>query len=153
MRIIAIDPGYDRLGVAIMEKDELIFSTCIETKQSDPFHERLLSIGECVRGLINDYQPQVCAIEELFFAKNVKTALQVASARGTLIYVAKSEGLQVYEYTPNQIKIAVTGYGSASKADIQNFIPKIIKIEGGKKRDDEIDAIAVGITFFARERF
>ena len=158
MRIIAIDPGYDRMGVAILEKldgdkEKIIFSTCIETSGETEFADRLLSIGESVENLIVDYSPIAMAIEDLFFAKNTKTALRVASARGSIIYIAKKNNIPVYEYKPNEIKIAVTGYGNANKSEIQEFIPKIIKIEKEKMLDDEIDAIAVGLTFFAREKF
>lgn len=153
MRIIAIDPGYERLGIAILEKnqakEELIFSECFKTSSKLPHAERLKLIGEEIEKIIKKFQPEMLAVETLFFAKNQKTAIQVSEARGTILYVASRNNLSVKELMPNQIKIAVTGYGASDKKGIIAMVPKLIKIDKEIRYDDEYDAIAVGLTFFA----
>ncbi len=156
MRIIAIDPGYDRIGVAILEKGEsenLIFSECIFTDRTRSVGERIFSAVERVGELIREYEVEVFVIEELFFAKNTKTALTVAEARGALIYRALKEGLPVYQLTPNQVKLAITGNGNASKRDLFFFLKRAFPLPDKQFIDDEIDAIAIGISFFSYERF
>ena len=92
------------------------------------------------------------ALEEIFFEKNAKTAMQVAEVRGALIYIAAAQGLKIYHYTPGEVKIAVTGYGGSDKRAIAAMVPKLLRLPGGKKLDDELDAIAVGITCLASIR-
>ncbi|MFT6361350.1 MAG: crossover junction endodeoxyribonuclease RuvC [Candidatus Paceibacteria bacterium] len=153
MKVLAIDPGYDRLGLAIIEKkigkEELIYSECFQTESTDIFHTRLGMIGSRVRELVKTYTPDALAIEDLFFAKNTKTALKVSESRGVVIFQAVDAGLPVYEYTPNQIKVAVTGYGKATKREVHIMVNKLIHLDDKKRLDDEIDAIATGLTFFA----
>lgn len=155
MLVLSVDPGYDRLGLALVQKkdaqskEELIFSECFQTSSRDVFNDRLYAIGERVDFLIKKYRPEFLIIESLFFSKNTKTALKVAEARGVIIFQAKNNDLQVYEYTPNQIKLAVTGYGSAVKKDLDFMVSKLIHLEEKKYIDDEMDAIATGLTFFA----
>ena len=119
MRVLAIDPGYDRLGVAVMElidgKEKLLFSTCLETIRTDALPERLHTLGTAITKLIKEYKPDTMAIETLFFNKNIKTAIGVAQARGMLLYLAKESHCTVYEFGPQEIKVAVTGYGNAAK--------------------------------------
>ena len=158
MKIISIDPGYERVGIAIIEKtckqkDELIYSNCFKTKANIPFHERLKSIGIEVEKIIKKYKPEALAIEKLYFETNQKTAMGVSEARGVIIYVASKNNLSIYEYTPPQIKVAVTGYGKASKQMIMSMVPKLIDIKEEIKSDDEIDAIAIGLTSLACEKF
>jgi len=154
MKIIAIDPGYERLGVAILEKvsdqkEVLLFSDCIQTDKKLDHPERIFQIISELEKIIKKHGPKFLAIEKLFFSKNQKTALLVSEVRGAVIGLSKMLGLKVHEYTPNQIKVAVTGYGSSDKKTIINFLPKIIKIDKKIKHDDEYDAIATGLTFFA----
>src|SRR5581483_1009955 len=116
MRIIAIDPGYERLGLAILEKEKgqkeiLIFSECFKTSSKLSHHERLNLIGGRISEIIKKYQPKALATEKLFFAKNQKTALLVSEARGVILYTGNSLGLEIFEYLPAEIKIAITGYG------------------------------------------
>jgi crossover junction endodeoxyribonuclease RuvC len=158
MKIIAIDPGYERLGVAILEKiagqkEILLFSECLQTDKKLTHADRLFQIKSSLEKIIDKHKPTHLATEQLFFSKNVKTALLVAEARGTILSTAKSKGLEVAEFTPNAIKVAVTGYGKSDKKTIINFLPKLIKIEKKIKHDDEFDAIAIGLTFFATEKF
>ena len=156
MKVLAIDPGYDRLGIAIIEKEggreKLVYSECYQTQTTDTFHTRLALVGQRVRELIKEYSPNALAIEDLFFAKNTKTALKVGESRGVVIFQAVDACVPVYEYTPNQIKVAVTGYGRASKADVHRMVEKLINLKTKSRFDDEIDAIATGLTFFATHK-
>jgi crossover junction endodeoxyribonuclease RuvC len=154
MKIIAIDPGYERLGVAIIEKvagqkEVLLFSDCLQTDKKFDHSERLFQIKTGLDEIIKKHKPEFLAIEKLFFSKNQKTAMLVAEARGAILVTGKSHGLEIHEFTPNAIKVAVTGYGKSDKKTIINFLPKIIEIKKTIKHDDEFDAIATGITFFA----
>ncbi|MBA3550866.1 crossover junction endodeoxyribonuclease RuvC [Patescibacteria group bacterium] len=157
MRILAIDPGYERLGVAILEKissqkEILIYSDCFFTPKTKAHHERLAMVAIEVSRIIEEYKPTALSIETLFFSKNVKTALLVAEARGVVLAEASRNGLKVHEYNPADIKIAVTGYGKSDKQNIIDMVPKLIKISKKITYDDEYDAIAAGITFFATEK-
>ena len=153
MRVIALDPGYDRLGVAVMENtggiETLLFSTCIESNRQDELPERLLTIGTEFERLLREYKPDTMGIETLFFNKNVKTAIGVAQARGALIYLAKQAGCTVYEFGPQEIKSAVTGYGKSDKQGVIDMIMRLVKNAPEKALDDEYDAIAVGVTCLA----
>lgn len=158
MIIIAIDPGYERLGIAVLEKNSreketLLYSDCFKTSPKIPHSERLGLIGAEIERVIAEYKPQTLAIETLFFSTNTKTAITVAEARGVILYQAAKHGLAVYEYGPGQIKVAVTGYGKSDKDQMIAMIPRLILIEKNIKHDDEYDAIAVGLTCFASERF
>ncbi len=157
MRIISIDPGYERLGIAIIDKElhqkeKLVFSECFKTNKKDPHGLRLAQIGTRIKELIIEYNPSNLAIEGLFFNNNQKTAILVAESRGVVLSECVQAGMNVYEYTPPQIKLAVTGYGKSDKNAIIKMIPLIIKINKEIKHDDEFDAIAVGLTFFAHYR-
>lgn len=157
MRILSIDPGYERLGIAVIEKSAgkefLIFSECFKTSPKLPHPDRLGLIKTEIEKVVREFSPDDLAIETLFFSNNQKTALLVSEARGAIISTAKTEGLDVYEYTPNTIKVAVTGYGKSDKNAIIKMIPKLIKISPEKaseiSHDDEYDAIAVGLTHSA----
>jgi len=156
MIVLSIDPGYERLGVAIIEKDietgnkeKLLYSDCIQTSAQLPFPERLRILGTETEILIKKYKPKILAIEKLYFQNNQKTAMNVAQVIGAIIYIAKSHGLEVYEYTPLQIKSACAGNGRADKKQIITILPHLIKIEKEIKYDDEYDAIACGITHLA----
>lgn len=158
MKVLAIDPGYERVGVAIVSRekhgrDELIFSTCIETSRTEPFEKRLRSIGDELERIIKEYSPDSCALERLYFHSNQKTALLVAEACGVARYTAARHELPVYEYTPLQIKNAVSGDGRGDKKQIMYMVRQLISIKKPIKRDDEFDAIAIGLTCLASERF
>ena len=156
MRIISIDPGYERLGIAILEKgkkETLLFSECFKTKASLPFFDRLQFIGQEVARIIDEYQPKALAIENLFIETNQKTAMKVAEARGAILYQARILGLEIHEYTPLQIKVAVTGYGKATKTQVISMVKKLVSGAESIKQDDEMDAIAIGFTHFAYVRY
>lgn len=158
MKILAIDPGYDKVGVAILEKlpkqnEKIIFSECFKTSPKKLLSDRVLEIGQKIRSLVKDYQPSSLAIEKLYFETNQKTAMGVSEARGVIIYEASLANLKVFEYTPLQIKIAITGYGKSSKGQIMDMLPKLVTLPDNKKRqDDEYDAIAIGLTCLASEK-
>lgn len=145
-RILAVDPGYERLGIAVLEGDKLIFSECFKTKKEEPHSVRLKQIGDRLQEVISKYSPEIFAIEKLFWGTNQKTALLVSETRGVLLYVATKNSLVVREYRPTEIKIAVTGYGRSTKNQIMSMVPKIIKIDKKITSDDEFDAIATAIT-------
>ena len=154
MKILAIDPGYERLGIAVLEKipkgkETLIYSECFKTSAKIPHHERLTYIGNKIKEVIKKYKPEALATEKLFFSKNQKTALLVAEARGVILYSASSLGLSVFEYRPSEIKIAITGYGRSEKRQIINMVKKLIVVNKKTDSDDEFDAIAIGLTHFA----
>ena len=157
MKLISVDPGYGRTGFAILsEKDRkpiLVHSECFETEKHTPYEERLTLVGRRLEYLIKTHGPNHMAIEKLFFAKNKKTAMHIAEVRGMCIYQAKNLNIDITEYTPNQIKNAVTGNSNANKKDIIRMIPLLITMnETQKKHDDEYDAIAAGITHLAAVR-
>lgn len=157
MRILAIDPGFERVGIAIIEKnnpkDILLYSDCFKTSSKTIFNKRLVEIGTEIERIIKKYKPKILAIEKLYFTTNQKTAMGVSEARGVIIYTSSKNDLDIYEYTPPQIKIAVTGYGKASKEMVMSMIPKLIHLEKNSGGDDELDAIAIGLTCLAHEKF
>lgn len=149
MKILGIDPGYDRVGVAILDtepKDTLVHSECIKTNPKDNFTERLYQVGRAVHSLIERHSPEALAIETLLFNTNQKTALKVSEARGVIVYEAMRAGLRIYEYSPLQIKNAVTGYGHASKDQVDSMTRNLVSIEKERVIDDEMDAIAISLT-------
>ena len=159
MRVISVDPGFDRLGIAILDKEKqgakevLVYSDCFTTDKEQSYAERLNALVIEMEKLIEEHKPECFASEQLFFAKNQRTAIDVAGARGVLLQVAHKHNLPIFEYTPMQIKIAVAGVGSADKTQVTDMVKRLVKIEKEKGLDDEYDAIAVGITCLAHERF
>ncbi len=156
MRVISVDPGYGRIGIAILEKEKgkekLVFSECFETDAKEAQAMRLAQIKTRLGELIAEFKPEALAIETLFFSKNQKTAMGVAEARGVITSEAAAQDLLVFEYRPSEVKIAVTGYGSADKRQVKEMVKKILKVEKEIKLDDEYDAIAVGLTHLAISR-
>jgi crossover junction endodeoxyribonuclease RuvC len=150
MRILGIDPGYERLGIAILEKKDrkecVLFSECFKTSAKLEFNERLFLIGEEVKKIIKKYQPEILSIETLFLNTNHKTVMRVAEARGVVVYEAARAGLRVFEASPPQIKIATTGYGRANKEQIIKMVKILVAVEKSKTSDDELDAIAIALT-------
>lgn len=153
MKVIAIDPGYDRVGMAVMELvagcEVLHHSTSIETDRALPLYARIRQVGDAVRDCITEFKADTLAIETLFFSKNVKTAMSVAEARGVIIYAAQSADCTIYEFSPQEIKIAATGHGNSDKRAVISMVKQLIPGAPAKALDDEYDAIAVGITCLA----
>lgn len=152
MRILAIDPGYDRLGIAVIEGDSsrptLLWSECILPPKGAR-EERLAHILNAVTAALKEYAPDILAIETLFFNVNKKTALGVAEARGAILAAAGDVSVPVIECSPQQVKVAVTGHGGASKAEVAHMIPLLLSLSKKRRLDDELDAIAIGITALA----
>ena len=157
MKILGIDPGYGRCGVCVIDNttrpEEVIFSDCIETKNTTDMFERFRIVSDAVRSAIHLYEPKIMALEKLFFDKNTKTAIDVAQVRGAMMLIAAENDLVLFEYTPAQIKVAVTGYGKATKRDVIKMIPKLVKFNKQTALDDEYDAIATALTCSASEKF
>lgn len=153
LRVLAIDPGFDRLGIAVVEGDPsrptYVWSECVEPPKG-PRAERLAHVFLETTKTIRAYAPHVLALETLFFSTNKKTALGVAEARGAVLSAAGRAGLSVVEYAPQHVKLAVTGYGNADKRAIALMVPKLLSLpKKARRRDDEFDALALGIAALA----
>lgn len=145
--ILAIDPGYDRVGVAIVEPgrpSKLVDSLCIETNKKDLQEVRLFQIYTQVTKLIEKYNPTHIALETLFFSVNKKSAMKVAESRGVIVLIAGQHQLPLIELSPQEVKLAMAGVGNADKKQVQKMVELTLKIDISKKIDDEIDAIALG---------
>lgn len=149
-RIIGIDPGFGRVGWGIIEGSRSdwthIAHGCIDTNSKKPFLERLESIYDELQKIIDTYKPQTSAVEELFFYKNVTTAMKVGQARGVILLTLRQAGLPVYEYTPLEIKQTTTGYGRADKQQMQRMIQMQLHLKNIPKPDDAADGLATALT-------
>lgn len=151
MRILGIDPGTGIMGFGVIEtkgagKAALVDAGVIRTRPHQPLDERLVEIYASIEEIIKDTRPTTAAIEKLFFAQNVTTAISVSHARGVAMLVCKQAGLEVFEYTPLQIKQAITGYGRAEKSQIQEMVKILLNLKEVPKPDDCADALACAIT-------
>jgi crossover junction endodeoxyribonuclease RuvC len=151
MRIIGIDPGIERTGFAILEMENgkitLRDFGRIFTDKKSPFSNRLLTLSTDLQQILREWKPHAAAIEQIFFSKNVKSAMKVSHARGVILETLEEQGVPVTEYNPSHIKIAVTGDARADKLQIRKMISILLKID--VKRDDAADAIACGFCFLA----
>ncbi|MDE2038336.1 MAG: crossover junction endodeoxyribonuclease RuvC [Patescibacteria group bacterium] len=157
MRILGIDPGYDRLGIAVIErpargKEAVAYSGCVTTSPKDSIYLRLLHIGTEVAAIADRFAPDAVAIETLFITKNQKTAMRVSEARGIVLYEASKRGLPIYEYSPMEIKMAVTGDGRSDKKRMMKMVELLVKLPEKKALDDEFDAIAAALACSAMMR-
>ena len=149
MRILGIDPGFAITGYSIIDyignKFKLITSGAILTEAKTSFPLRLTKIYDELTMIIQEYKPDAISVEELFFNQNVKTAINVAQARGIVLVVGCKNNIPTFEYTPLQVKQAVAGYGRADKIQVQKMVKTILKAETLPKLDDITDSMAVGI--------
>ncbi|MCX6766594.1 MAG: crossover junction endodeoxyribonuclease RuvC [Candidatus Moranbacteria bacterium] len=149
MKIIGIDPGTATTGWAVVEEKNknarLVACGCVNTSKFHSDEERLVEIGRDIVLLIKKYQPDEAAIEDLFFFKNLKTAITVAQARGVILYEIKKNKIPLFSYTPLQVKQALTGYGRADKNQIQEMVKNILRLQCIPKPDDAADAVAIAI--------
>ena len=156
MRVLAIDPGYGRCGIAVLERigttDALLFSQCIETPAEMDFTDRLRIVIGAVENAMGMHAPQALAIEKLFFKANRTTAMRVAEVRGAILSSAGARGLEIHEYGPGEVKSALTGDGRADKAQMARMVQLLVKFPQPVRLDDEYDAIAIGLTHLARAR-
>ena len=149
MIILGIDPGFERMGCAVLEKnpsgEKLIYSSCLISSRNDAHEKRLLVLAGGLKKIIKDFRPDTMAIEKLFFTANQKTAMKVAEARGVALLLAAENNLKVLEFTPLEVKMAMTGYGRAEKDQVRKMVLAMLKMDGKGKLDDEIDAIAIAL--------
>lgn len=145
MRILGIDPGTGICGFGVVENNRALDYGVISTPPHTPLPDRLLDIYESLHEIVKLNQPDVMAIEKLFFKQNITTGISVAEARGVCLLVARQHQLPIYEYTPNQIKNAICGYGMAHKPQVQEMVRVHLKLETIPKPDDAADALAVAI--------
>lgn len=152
MRVLGIDPGYGRTGWSVVEgnraKQTLVACGCFETTVNSEHAGRLQLIYTKMQELVAEFSPDEAAVEDLFFATNAKTAIRVGEARGVIVVALAQKGLIAHNYTPLQVKRAVTGYGAADKKQIQQMVKTILKLTEVPKPDDAADAIAVALTHF-----
>ncbi|EPR09281.1 crossover junction endodeoxyribonuclease RuvC [Ruminiclostridium papyrosolvens] len=149
MIIMGIDPGFAITGYGVVKYEGNKFSvldySAITTGASMKFSDRLLVLYNELEKLIDKYKPDAISIEELFFNKNIKTALTVGHGRGVAVLAAAKSGIDIFEYTPLQVKQSVVGYGRAEKAQIQQMVKAILNLPAIPKPDDVADALAVAI--------
>ena len=149
LTILGVDPGYAILGWGVVRYHASLHSLVdfgtIKTDKDEPLAERLKVIYKGLTRLIEQYRPDVCAIEELFFNSNQKTAIKVGEARGAAVIASANAGIPVYEYTPLQIKQALTGYGRAEKHQVQEMVRQILGLKQAPRPDDAADAVAAAI--------
>jgi len=156
-RVLGIDPGFDRLGLAVVEgnpsKPILVWSECVEPAKGSA-EDRLAAVFTAVSDALTEHAPQALSIETLFFSTNRKTAIAVGQARGAVLSAAGKHGVKVVEFSPQQVKLAVTGYGAADKKAVATMIPKLLTLPPKKRRlDDEFDAIAVALAGLSSQSF
>jgi len=156
-RVLGIDPGFGRCGFGVIELQsrdwKCVHHGVITSDAGLDFEVRLLEIGRDIQGLIDKFEPQALALEELFFAKSTTTALQVAEVRGMLQYLAAKSGVQVIGVKPNEVKVAVTGYGKADKHQVQEMVKTVFGLKEVPKPDDAADALAIAWTGAQQLRF
>lgn len=150
MRIIGIDPGTGILGFGVIDvnkgKARLVTAGVVRTPAHTPLPDRLSEIYNSLREIISETNPEVMAIEKLFFAQNVTTAISVAHARGVAMLTGAQAGMTIEEYTPLQIKQTLTGYGRADKKQMQEMVRLQLDLQVVPKPDDAADALAAAIT-------
>ena len=158
--ILGIDPGIERVGIAILAKDKdsnpkekLIHSECFFTDKKLETHKRLTLIYDHITNVIHEFKPDIASVEKIFFATNAKTAVIVAEARGAILSALGKEDVNVMELSPTEIKESITGNGRASKDDIKRMLPKIIELIHSKSQDDELDAIASALAASSKLRY
>ena len=149
MRILGIDPGYATIGFGMVESSgaqvRMVTYGAITTPAGLPLSRRLYQIGSDMEELIGTLRPDAISIEELFFNTNITTGIAVAHGRGVILYAAEKCGIPLYEYTPGQVKLAVTGYGKAEKRQVMDMTRRLLKLRAVPRPDDAADALALAI--------
>ena len=150
MIILGIDPGYGTIGYGVVRFDNMKFTAiqygAAKTAPGTPMHLRLCEIYDDICTLVDTFHPDEVSIEELFFSKNITTGMAVSAARGVALVAVVRRTRQLYEYTPMQIKQAVTGYGGADKHQVQHMVKLLLHMNDIARPDDAADALAVAIT-------
>jgi len=155
--VLGIDPGTATLGWGIIKRtEEVAYKVeaygCIRTDKSTPFSRRLEEIHKQLGKIIKKYRPDIAAIEQLFFAKNIKTAITVGEARGVAILAAVAANLAVAEYTPLQVKQSLVGYGRAEKKQMQKMLKVLLGLKDIPRPDDAADALAIALCHLHSQR-
>ena len=149
MRILGIDPGYATIGFGLVETDrgqvQMVTFGAITTPAGLPLSKRLYQIFVDMEELIGQLKPDVIAVEELFFNTNITTGIAVAHGRGVILCAAEKSGIPLYEYTPSQVKLAVTGYGKAEKRQVMDMTKRLLKLKAVPRPDDAADALALAL--------
>jgi len=157
MKVLGIDPGVARLGWGIVSEKSGSYQAqaygCLITKKGILPEKRLEFLFNNLTKLINKHNPEEMAVEDLFFAANAKTALQVGQARGIILLAAALKKLPLTSYTPLKIKMAIVGYGRADKGQVQKMVGSILKLQNMPKLDDTADALAVALTHLFLNKF
>lgn len=158
MLVLGIDPGTATTGYGFVREDENGLYVAVDygviiTKSHTPMQERLLYIYEDLTTLIKRYKPEQVAMEQLFFGKNVTTGITVAQARGVMLLAIAQMGLPLREYKPKEIKLSITGYGSADKVQMQMMMQEMLSLDEIPRPDDAADGLAVAITHLNSTRF
>ena len=153
MRILGIDPGTGIVGFGIVDvngaKKVMVDAGVIRTPAHQPTQERLVTIYDELKEIIEENKPQVMVVEQLFFARNVTTAMTVSQARGVVLLLGEQMGLRLVEFTPLQIKQSITGYGKADKKQVQEMVRVVLNLKEVPKPDDCADALAAALTYQA----
>jgi len=157
MRVLGIDVGFAILGWSIVEKSgtkyNLIDYGVIETSKDEKIETRLQQVYVNLNEVIKNYKPEVSAVESLFFFKNQKTIINVGQVRGVILLALVNNNLEIFDYTPLQVKVSVTGYGRAEKSQVQKMVKIICGLNEIPKPDDAADAIAIGICHLNTVKF
>lgn len=156
MKILGIDPGSGIIGFGLVEKAskaKMLDAGVIKTTIGDEAASRLVELYESLKELIEELKPDVAAVEKLFFAQNVTTAMNVSQARGVILLALAEQGIPIYEYTPLQIKMAMTGYGRATKAQVQEMVRVQLNLKKKPSPDDAADALAVALTHLSTSAY
>lgn len=155
MRVLGIDCGSQRTGYGVIDSDgslhHMLVSGVIRTSPKEAFQKRLLEIAEGLRGLVREYSPEIAAVEEVFYAVNVKTLLKLSHVRGVALLVAAEAGMELAEYSPLEIKTSVVGYGRAEKRQVQLMVQSLLRLPDIVESEDASDALAVAICHATRE--
>ena len=146
MKILGIDPGIGICGFGLVENDQALDFGVVTTVIGAPLPARLKELFEGLTEIVEMHKPDVISVEKLFFSKNITTGISVAEARGIVLLVAEQHNVPVFEYTPNEIKKTLTGYGSAKKGQVQDMVKLHLNLETRPKPDDAADALAAAIT-------
>ncbi len=149
MRILGIDPGYATIGYGIVEYDNFHFKTiaygAVKTTPDKAFCDRICDIYDDINTIINKYRPDCVSIEKLYFNTNTTTAIDVAQARGVILLAVRKTGIEIYEYTPLQVKQSITGYGRAQKHQMMEMVKNLLQLKSIPRPDDTADALALAI--------
>lgn len=150
MVILGIDPGIGRIGWGVINvnggKQSLVDFGCLETDAKISEEKRLIMVHDFIKELVKKYNPEIVAVESLFFAANTKTAFSVGQARGVILLTVSQQGIPLFSYTPLQVKLSISGYGRADKNQIQQMVKSLLNLKQTPKPDDAADGLAIALT-------